>query len=508
LQKNRRIKEKELNQKRRAAIGNDTAIDRPAKLRKTRSEEVTEDSNKENRQPDLLTQEVTEGTRICTGYTMVKTNEEGAPSKNKKGDAVIKLEYTQFCPEAFHDLVRDKEKSKKTIIDMNKVIAEQKRYNDSYQRDIIAGRIEYNQLKSQHNGFVTLCSQGGTTSEAKRKKLEADSYGYLNKKIKELEDENKRLKNKVNDLQASKPVNPSKEMRAKNTMLEKELLVLQRQHKQLEKDHEELRQSDTHRELSELKDKLEEDQSRDRALDEQINDELEGRKNQIEQLQSVVEKLHQQNQKLQDQQNQNVQDGDLEGSRSDDLEGRKNRIEALESVIAKLQLQIVSLEEGELSKDDRIKVLNGIIAKDKAMIEKLRKELTEAQQLLSEGDKLVTHVMSKQVQNDVRDWVQTVGWRKWKFVMNGHLRDYTDTCYADIAGKLGINNNEEMEEYYISEQDFHRTYGTYFKQCLSTKRQSTQSQMMKPCLGTCHSNIPDIQRTYAKTKRNLTQFLS
>ena len=79
MQKNRRIKEKELNQKRRAAIGRDTAIDRPAKLRKTRSEEVTEDSNKENRQPDLLTQEVTEGTRICTGYTMVKTNEEGAP---------------------------------------------------------------------------------------------------------------------------------------------------------------------------------------------------------------------------------------------------------------------------------------------------------------------------------------------------------------------------------------------------------------------------------------------
>ena len=136
LQKNRRIKEKELNQKRRAAIGNNTAIDRPAKLRKTRSEEVTEDSNKENRQPDLLTQEVTEGTRICTGYTMVKTNEEGAPSKNKKGDAVIKLEYTQFSPEAFHDLVRDKEKSKKTIIDMNKVITEQKRLNDSYQRGL------------------------------------------------------------------------------------------------------------------------------------------------------------------------------------------------------------------------------------------------------------------------------------------------------------------------------------------------------------------------------------
>ena len=161
MQKNRRIKEKELNQKRRAAIGNDTAIDRPAKLRKTRSEEVTEDSNKENRQTDLLTQEVTEGTRICTGYTMVKTNEEGAPSKNKKGDAVIKLEYTQFSPEAFHDLVQDKEKSKKTIIDMNKVIAEQKRLNDSYQRDLIAGRIEYNRLKGHAQWFCVVVQSRG-----------------------------------------------------------------------------------------------------------------------------------------------------------------------------------------------------------------------------------------------------------------------------------------------------------------------------------------------------------
>ena len=34
-----------------------------------------------------------------------------------------------------------------------------------------------------------------------------------------------------------------------------------------------------------------------------------------------------------------------------------------------------------------------------------------------------------------------VGWRKWKFVMNRDLRECTDICYADIAGKLGINNN-------------------------------------------------------------------
>ena len=122
MQKNRRIKEKELNQKRKAKIARDTAIDRPAKLQKTSSEEVTEDSNKENRQPDLLTQEETEGIRICTGYTMVKISEDGAPSKNKKGDAEIKLEYTQFSPEAFNDLVQDKEKSKKTIIDLDKVI--------------------------------------------------------------------------------------------------------------------------------------------------------------------------------------------------------------------------------------------------------------------------------------------------------------------------------------------------------------------------------------------------
>ena len=122
--------------------------------------------------------------------------------------------------------MQDKEKSKKTIIDLDKVIAEQKRLNESLQRDIIAGRIEYNQLKGRHNGFVNLCSQGGTTSEAKRKKLEADSCMYLNEKIKELEKENNRLENKVHDLQAFKPVNPSKEMRTKNTMLEKELIYV------------------------------------------------------------------------------------------------------------------------------------------------------------------------------------------------------------------------------------------------------------------------------------------
>ena len=160
MQKNRRIKEKELNKKRIAKIGRDTAIDRPAKLQKTSSEEVTVDSNKENRQPDLLTQEETEGIRICTSYTMVKTSEEGVPSKNKKGDAVIKLEYTQFSPDVFHDLVRDVETSKKTIIDMNKVIAEQKRLNESLQRDIVHGRIEYNNLKGRHTSFLKLCQAG------------------------------------------------------------------------------------------------------------------------------------------------------------------------------------------------------------------------------------------------------------------------------------------------------------------------------------------------------------
>ena len=176
---------------------------------------------------------------------------------------------------------------------------------------------------------------GGTTSDAKRKKLEADSYGYLQKKIKDLEVENKRLKNNMLELQNSSPVNPSKEMRSKNTLLQKELMVLQRQHAKLEKDHEELRNSDTHRELTELKDKMEEEQNRDREVEDSINDEL---------------------------------------------EGRKNRIEALQSVITRLQLQNQSLEEGELSKElkvkeNKIKVLNGIIAKDKEMIEKLQKEL-------------------------------------------------------------------------------------------------------------------------------------
>ncbi len=69
--------------------------------------------------------------------------------------------------------------------------------------------------------------------------------------------------------------------------------------------------------------------------------------------------------------------------------------------------------------------------------------------------------------------------------MNPELRDFTDTCYNDIAGDLGMNNDEDPE-FYMSEAEFHCTYGAYFKTCLSGKRQATQSQMYKPCLGTCH----------------------
>ena len=60
----------------------------------------------------------------------------------------------------------------------------------------------------------------------------------------------------MHELRTSTPVNPSKEMRSKNTLLQKELLLLQRQHEKLEKDHEEPRDGDTHRELAELKDQL------------------------------------------------------------------------------------------------------------------------------------------------------------------------------------------------------------------------------------------------------------
>ena len=107
MQKKRQLQEKELNKKRRAKVTRATASERPAKQQKTSSKEATEDSNKENRQPELLTQEEPEGIRICTGYTMVKTSEEGMTSKNKKDDAVIKLEYTHFSHKAFNDLVED-----------------------------------------------------------------------------------------------------------------------------------------------------------------------------------------------------------------------------------------------------------------------------------------------------------------------------------------------------------------------------------------------------------------
>ena len=164
-------------------------------------------------------------------------------------------------------------------MDQEKVIAEQNRKNESLQHDLQDEKRECNALLNKHNAFVTLCSKGGTTKDAQRKKLEADSLGWLEKKKKELEAENKRLKKEVHDLQTFKPVNPSKEMRSKNTMLERQLLELKRQHEKLEKDHEDLRVSDTHRELAELKDQLKEDKDRDKALEESINDELEGRKN-------------------------------------------------------------------------------------------------------------------------------------------------------------------------------------------------------------------------------------
>jgi hypothetical protein len=292
LQKKRRLQEKELNEKRRAKVTRVTASERPAKQQKTSSKEATEDSNKENKQLELFTQEEPEEIRICTGYKMVKTTPDEMVSSGKQGDMVIELEHTHFSLKSFNDLVADKEKSKSMLIEQDKIIAEQKRINDSLQRDLQYEKREYNGLLNKHNSFVTLCSKGGTTKEAHRKKLEADSLGWLEKKKKELEMENKRLKKEVHDLQTFKPVNPSKEMRTKNTMLEKELMMLKRQHEKLEKDHEDLRVSDTHRELAELKDQLKEDKNRDRALEDSINDELEGRKNRIKQLESVVEKLH------------------------------------------------------------------------------------------------------------------------------------------------------------------------------------------------------------------------
>ena len=134
----------------------------------------------------------------------------------------------------------------------------------------------------------------------------------------------------------------------------------------------------------------------------------------------------------------------MEDSISDELEGRQNRMETLESVIAKLQRQNENLEEGELSKElkvkeNRLKVLNGIIAKDKEMIEKLQNELTEAQQLFREGDKLITHEMSKQVQDDVRDWVQTVGWRKMEICYESRLESIALTnVMQTLLGNLAL----------------------------------------------------------------------
>ena len=146
-------------------------------------------------------------------------------------------------------------------------------------------------------------------------------------------------------------------------------------------------------------------------------------------MESVGAKLHQQNQNLQDLQNQNLQDGELDK----ELEQR----------------------------DNQIKELNGIIAKLKEQNQKLQDQLTEAQQLLSSGATLVPSQMFKQVQMAIREWVQTVGWRKWKFVMNPDLRDFTDTCHNDIAGDLGMNNNEDedFQEHYMSEAEFNCTYG-------------------------------------------------
>jgi hypothetical protein len=55
------------------------------------------------------------------------------------------------------------------------------------------------------------------------------------------------------------------------------------------------------------------------------------------------------------------------------------------------------------------------------------------------------------------------------------MREFTDKCYDDIVGDLGMNNNHdpEYQEFYMSKQDFHCTYRAHFKTSISGKRQAT-----------------------------------
>ena len=165
MQRKRRLQEKNLRKERATRDPLATASARPAKIHKPSTEGGCDPSNKENYQPDPLTQEDTEGIQICTGFIMVKYNETGAPAKNNEEEIVMKLEYTHYSKEAFNDRVQDKEKSKLTICEQQKVIAEQKRLNESLQRDLNDERHECNTLKGKHNDFVSQCLKLGERKE-------------------------------------------------------------------------------------------------------------------------------------------------------------------------------------------------------------------------------------------------------------------------------------------------------------------------------------------------------
>jgi hypothetical protein len=95
--------------------------------------------------------------------------------------------------------------------------------------------------------------------------------------------------------------------------------------------------------------------------------------------------------------------------------------------------------------------------------------------------------MAGDVQGQIKHWVHTVAWRKWKFVLEPEMKVHTDTCYDSIATKLGIDDEEE--EYYMSKKEFNLIYNVFFKQTLSQKRQNTQSQLMKVFQGRCSSHV-------------------
>ena len=91
----------------------------------------------------------------------------------------------------------------------------------------------------------------------------------------------------------------SKETQSSNANLKRANAELTTEKQQLEYEHQELRKSDTHHELAELKDKLKEDKESHDAHTKELDDELERRQHRINELNSMVKMLQEQNQQLQ-----------------------------------------------------------------------------------------------------------------------------------------------------------------------------------------------------------------